>query len=641
MKKTLLIVAAVAMVFGAAFTASAASTVSVTLTSPTVTEAPNACEKGGAVTFSFPAGSVLAAGDWWYMDLPTGATLCKDIDYLIIGDAVAGGTQDHEVWTLTTDPTQVTFLHNTDAIGGGNGTNLTPANDTQGPITTEAVTTGANVAVTGNLAIHVIGQAGSRRVTLYVAGDDPVVNNAHTNPGTLTVQSDTVLKIKILDGSRNNGTGSGATNSRIITDTNKMAFTTNTVAGTAGSGNFRLFGQTTTDAFPGAPNTAKADEYIDPTAAYQVPHVENTLCITTTGATGEPGNLFVSFASLNDKFTFTGDSQIAHTGTGNTITLLSCIPSKQTKNDNLEIGAQNKCTFTYEDHTNYCTSTNYKAAVYLASDTTFGELNDLYDIVVQSKTTGIYFSQMFTLKGLTSSETPCVDAGTAVAIAQSDYSSGTSNKKDGADIAYPTSASCSIASKNMIDKVYTYGGAITGIQNYKYLVFDFGKFYYDKTAVVDGTEVTLQVTLNKYPCGQLFTDSIVIGTFVTTCTTASGSTTLLYPYMIGSKYTGWFAGYVITNSSSTAGTATLTAVDDNGNKATFTTPSIPPMGSYNASFLTASDWTQDASNTANFDMTENYVVKVLCNFGGGGGMAFLGNTNEGYAIGYDAYSSVW
>jgi hypothetical protein len=630
MKKTLLMVAAVALVFGTAFTASASSTVSVTLTSPTITEAQLACEKGGAVTFQFPAGSVLSAGDWWYMDLPTGATLCKNIDYLIVADSTGtvGGGANTWVGADSTLPTAVHFATSTDAIGGGSGGTI--AVGATGPLST--VITGpasAPSAVAGNLAIHVIGASGSRRVTLYIASDD--------GTGSITVGQDTALNIKILDGTQWAGGSNGATNfTRIILDTDQKAFSD--YAGTVSStGKYRYYGQNVGDAIPGGTDDVTTAEYIDPAGSYQVPYVENTLCMSAFGV----GNVFVSFASLNDKFTFTGDSQIAHTGAGNTITLSSCIPSKSTKNDNIEIAAQGECSFEYDAHTNYCSSTSYKARVYLGSDTTFGELNDLYDMVVQSKTKGVYFGAGIGLAGLTSSEVPCTDNGDPITPSHTDYSSGTSNKKDAADIAYPSSASCTVATKNQIDKWYTYGGAISGIQNYKYIVFDLPVFYYDSSEVVDGTEVDLQVTLQKYPCGQIFTDSIAIGTFVTTCTTASGSTTLLYPYVIGTKYAGWFGGYVITNGGSSAGTATLTAVDDNGNKATFTTPSIAPMGSYNASFLTVSDWTQDAGNTANFDMTENFVVKVLCNFSSGGGMAFLGNTNEGYAMGYSAYSTAW
>jgi hypothetical protein len=633
MKKTLLIVAAVALVFGAAFTASAATTVQVTLTSPTITKAVKACEKGGAVTFQFPAGSVLQAGDWWYMDLPEGATLCKDIDYLIISDTFVGGSNNHYVYADSTLPTYVKFLSANDKLGGATGNIIVGA---PGPMSTVAIVGGGhNTTVAGNMAIRVVGQSGSRRVTLYVASDNVSTANPAPANDKITVGADSALNIKILDGSQNKGTAAVGTGTRVITDTNKQAFS-DTAGTVSTTGKYRAYGQTTTDALPAsASDKSKVDEYVG-FAGGQVPFVENTLCVTAHDAVG---NLFVSFASLNDKFTFTGDSQIAHTGTANTISLLTCLPAKETQNDTIKIGGQGECSFEYDAHTSYCST--YDARVYLASDSVFGELNDLYDVTLESKTAGVYFMDTFTLNGLTTTQVPCTDAGTPITLATTDYSSGTSNKKDNADIAFATSAGCTVETKNKIDKLYSYGGSITGVQNYRYLVFGLPTFVYDSSVVKEGTEVDLAVTLNKYPCGQIFTDTVTIGTFVTTCTTTSGSTTLMYPYLIGTKYAGWFAGYVITNGGTTAGTATLTAVDDNGNKATFTTPSISAMGTYNASFMTVADWTQDAGNSANFDMTENFVVKVLCNFDNGGGMAFLGNTNEGYAIGYDAYTTDW
>jgi hypothetical protein len=609
MKKTFLILAAVAMVFGMAMNASAATTVSVTLTSPTITKAAGACEKAGAVTFSFPQGSVLNAGDWWYMDLPEGATLCKPIDYLIVGDGVAGGTADHYVYANSTLPTQIAFK----AAASERLGNI--ALGAAGPVTTIDLSGGAATVTTGNMAIRVIGQVGSRRVTLYVASD--------TGTGSMTVQADSQLNIKILDGVQHKGTGAGVDNTKIITNTGGTTFNNTAEDGTTVlSGNWGAFGQTKTDAFPLAPNKVTVDEFIGATYG-QVPFVENTLCVAAQNAVG---NLFVSFASLNDKFTFTGDSQIAHTGTANNISLASCLPSKESKNDLIEIGGQGKCGFEYDAHTAYCDS--YAAAVYLMSDTLFGELNDLYDIKLTSKTAGVYFKGHASVGGLTSTGVPCTTTPTAIG--------STTLPATG----FATTDSCSVAAANQISTIYSVGGALSGVHNYKYMVLNLPAFVYDSSVIGDGTEVVLGVTLEKYPCGQIFTDDITIGTFVVTCTAApTGATTLLYPYLIGTSYTGWFSGFVVTNGSTTAGTAVLTAVDEDGNKATFTTPSIGGLGVYNASFLTDADWTQDAANSENFTMAKNFVVRVQCAFNNGSGMAFIGNTSEGYAIGYTAASN--
>ena len=120
MKKLIVFFAAVSMVMGFAMTAGAAASVQVTLTSPAVIQASaSSCEKFGSVTFDFPVGSTLKAGDWWYMDLPAGVVFCKPIDYLIVGNGATG----YCTWvgTSTLDPTLVYFNNISNTLGGNMG----------------------------------------------------------------------------------------------------------------------------------------------------------------------------------------------------------------------------------------------------------------------------------------------------------------------------------------------------------------------------------------------------------------------------------------------------------------------------------------------------------------------------------------
>jgi hypothetical protein len=510
---------------------------------------------------------------------------------------------------------------------------------------------GVNTVVAGdNMAIRVVGKKDSRRVTLYVASEG--------GAGTITVGNASALTIKILDGSANDALiPAAAGNSRVVTDTNKLSY--GTVAGGALTGGidivppvdfaantgakFKLFGQHTGDTMPALVLAVTKNEFIGVLGGV-VPHAENTLCVSAEKAVG---NLFVSFASKNDKFTFSGDSQIAHTGSALAITLKSCVPAKSSINDQIKIGEQGKCFFDYETAGGtllpYCPS-HAASNVYLESGTLFGDLGDLYDIVWESKTSGVYFTGVPAIKGLKDTQTVCATppVGATVTPAQTDFCAGTKCSVAGDDVALLTTTPCTIETKNQVNKVMTYGGAITGVHTYKYLVFDFDQFVYDKSVVKSGTEVDIQVTLQKYPCGQIFTGTIAIGTFVTDCTTSStGSDTLLFPYLIGTKYAGWFSAFIITNGSSAAGTATLTAVDENGNTATYTTPSIGALRHFNSSVLKASDWTNATTNTANFDMSSSYALKVLCNFDNGAGVAYEGNLNTGSTIGYTAKGTDW
>ena len=641
MKKLFVVFTAVAMVMAFAMTASAAS-VGVTLTSPTITEAnADVCEKAGAVTFEFPGGTVLKTGDWWYMDLPNGATLCKPIDYMITGFVAPVAN----AWILAdkNDPTNVIFGPAAVGIGAGANLHLDIAHTDYGPFTVEDQdgSTGGNAIVAGNVVIRVIGAENSRRVTLYVATDEDTSGNA----GTITVTDGDVLRLKILDGQahRPDQTGADAGDTMVIMDRDRALFADYADAlsqdSVTATGTLYSFGANATL------DDVDDDEYIEDN---EVPNVENTLCINAYGV----GNVFVSFASKNDFLTFSGDSQIAHVGSALSITLETCTGKTAATNDILE-STQSGCAFDYETAgtstssstvagaNNYC-NTHVETYLYLAADDTFGDLDERYDLEFEILTAGVYFSGRPTaIRAFASAEDLCdsfsadgTDVNPGVGSWKA-YMGSTLNTAGYAD------DSCSVASNKRVNRLVTFGGAITNIHNAVELGFNFADFTYDGSLVTVGTEVDLQVTLHKYPCGEIFHDDITIGTFVAACSsTTASTTTLFFPFLPGSNFVGWWGGYVISNASGAAGTATLTATDVNGNSATYTTESpIPANGQFNASFLEAADWTQSASNTANFDYSESYTVSVTCNFTRGTGMAMLGNGTEG--VGYTAYSTGW
>jgi hypothetical protein len=462
----------------------------------------------------------------------------------------------------------------------------------------------------------------------------------------MTVNPDTRMKIKILDGQPHAGTGSGALNSRIILDVDKETYTTSdptawpNPAGFAqdDDGMFLVFGAADGETVGG--EVVEDDEFIDVTN--QIPHVENTLCVNAEDASG---NLFVSFASKNDFLTFTGDSQIAHTGGGVSFTLKTCT-GKDTSTDYIEIGTQDSCLFDYDDDVGYCTGHDDDASkVYMQAASTFGEIDERFDISIEIVTDGVYFSDPPTMTAYLATGDACENEGvdSGATFGTFDYCAGTTCAGAGGDVDYlaASDASCTIDDENKIDRVFTSGGDITDIQNAGQILFDFKPFHYEAAEVDDQTPVTLEVTLNKYPCGTIGTETITIGTFVEDCP-SSGSTdssSLFFPFLPGSQFVGWWGGYVIANGGTAAGTATLLATDVNGNSASYETAAIPAKGMFNASFLEVSDWTQSASNTANFDGTENYTVFVTCSFNRGAGMCMLGNSTEG--VGYTAETTGW
>ena len=435
MKKLIVFFIAVSMVMGFAMTASAATSVQVTLTSPTITKATaTVCEKFGAVTFDFPAGAQLQAGDWWYMDLPTGATLCKNIDYLIVGNGATG--LDTWVGTSTLDPTLVAFNNVLNAIGGG-----APALDATGPLTFVDVGGGAAPTIAGNLALRVVGTSGSRRITLYLAAD--AGTKAMAAAANITVAADTIMRVKILDGASHVNTAATAGNTSIIIDRDGAKFATIAAAQASTTGDFRRYGEQTLDTVRSPAVTA--NEFIN-VATGVVPFVENTLCGNAYNYGGT--ELYVSFASKNDKFTFSGDAQIAHTGSAASITLASCL-GKTASTDEIKIGTQNACVFNYETAgtagaaNNYCT-THAAGEVYMQSSTTFGELDDRYDIQITSMTNGVYFGAAPQLFGLLASQDACSVAGTAIANTLTDFGVGGVWQSTAGTFTYQTSDSCTV-----------------------------------------------------------------------------------------------------------------------------------------------------------------------------------------------------
>jgi hypothetical protein len=591
MKKLLVILTALAVVFGVTAAAHAAG-VQNTLTSPTIVK--TGCERAGSVTFSFAEGNVINPGDWWYMDLPSTVTICKPLDYVITGGGVnsaSGGVVD------IANATAPTYVNAALLAGGALGIpTIAEGGAAVGPLS--VVDTGGAagnmLAAGGNIVLRVTAAVNARRVFIQAYGD---------NVGaTLTVQSGCAFVIKMLDGALHNDF--------LVLDDEKDL----------------LYGDAT---------TALNDDLLGP-----VPSVQNTLCINAESYTGDL--VFVSFDSLNSEFTFSGDSQIAHVGAAAQIALAHC---KGDITGNIEIGAQNECEFSYEGTNatnNYCTGFDGNYFI-IDSSTTFGEVGDLWTLTVTSDTAGVYFSSnSIVVNGFIPTDTDQCDStqGAAVTAGFTGYTS------TGAATAFPTN-SCSVASGARVVKLaLVTGTTIASIHTFDRLRVDLPSFMYDSSIVANGTEVDVTLTLGKYPCGDIWNGTRTIGTFVTDCP-ASGSatqTTLMYPFLpaLDGSMPGWWGGFTVNNAGTGAGTAVLTFWESDGDTATYTTASIAAgrMWTMAAEDLLAAV-TPGAANAGTFG-DSNVMVTVVCNFARGGGFAFTGNGEEG--TGYTAYvlsGSVW
>ena len=510
MRKFTVAIVALFAIVAFATSSYASNQVQVTLTSPVITK--TGCEKAGAVTFAFDAGSVITVGDYWYMDLPNNVTFCKPIDYVVVNGAGFAGT----VRTKTTDMSFGNFSTAGMPFKAVGTTNV-------GVVTgSDAGATGtpANCAVTsGNIALRVKAANGQRRLYVYAIGASGSANKISVSVGRK-------MSIKVLDGKEWNAV-----------DTNGVTAASNTLILTDNIDGDGIFGET--------PTGSTTRELIDATYTASEPAVENTLCLNATAYTMSD-LVYVSFASLSDKFTFTGDSQIAHTGTANPIALKSC---KGNTSGDILIGGQNACSFTYETiASGYCSSfTGNKILVNTTS--TFGDIDDRFDVVLTSTVSGTYFGGDPALKTYTSSEDQCTAAGTTLGVTWTKYIGSTLYTG-----SYPGST-CATTTANRVDKVRTNGGAFTLNSPIDDLWIDLPTMVYDVTTA--GTLAKVLVSLEKYPCGEMFTGEVTLGSYVSACTsTSSTTTTLRFPFMTAfdGSDAPWWSGFVITNHSAAAGT---------------------------------------------------------------------------------------
>jgi hypothetical protein len=586
MKKLGIIIAALFAVV--AFSTASFADVQVTLTSPTIIK--DGCERAGAVEFSFPAGTTFTAGDWWYMDISTSnVTICEPINYLIgaPGSLNAGAGVDLSLGVEL-------------AVGMVGPTLAAPP--TYGPISYNS-TTAVTVAPGGDsltMGFLVTAVKDSNRVLLEVVG---------TAPGqTYTIPAEHTLKIKVMDGKKWNDITTAATDTLIFTNV------FDNVAGDVDYGEANIAG-TATDLIDLSDNDVDGD--------IEEPAAENTLCINAEDA---PGNIvFTSYASKLDFLTFTGDSQIAHTGSATAITFESC--SKIAVDTRIEAGGQGTCGINYKTGGGYCDNTG-ESVVMQTAGSTFGQSGDKYDIAFHMLTAGVYFGAPTALEGYYASEDACDDnAPNGNFTPAYTLWAGTDDTVTGWG-----DTSCAVDADDRIDSLTTSGGAVLDLWKYNSVDIDFGTLIYDNTIVGNG-EVQIQVVISKYPCGEFLDETITIGTFVEACDTAVTSTTLVFPYFppLDGSAIGWWAGYVITNAGTDTGNISLVYSDADGNTGTYeTTEAVAAGAMFNGTMITAAD----LSDADDYNASANYSIVATCEFGGAVGFAFIGNGNEGtgYAI---------
>jgi len=620
MKKLYSGIAVLFMVFCITSMGMAAQLVTVNSNSEGVTAAAGACEKAGNISFTFDAGTIIRDGDWWTADLPLGVTLCRSINFAVLGanGGVAPGVGGFAVG-------------NTPAGGVGDGLSLDNdlwvIKDLAGLAGTNAM-----VTVTGSaMWFRVSGAAGSSRLTIMAYdSDNATVYNAAANvdgTSTFTVGSDATFQINLFDGQPHDGTGPSGGIWAYNDSDGDLQF------GDSGASDLL---QAASDWDNSYCISVDTDDYAGATVAASI------------SSGGMSGANFLTFSPSNP--------QVAHLISATTISLAMC-KADEFGYINLSGGQGAICGFDYETPAalgGYCADvgtadftgsivTGNKVIIENQSGTFFNAGDD-YRLVLRISGNGAYWgSATPAAVSYVSGDTTACDASAfgiaSVGIAGGAWTVATETAV--AATAPATGVGCGAIAVGERYVSLT-SPTFTGIDDDYRLEINMPQVIFDPAQFTAGDQVVVTVELWRLPCGLIFTDTRTIAEFVNTCPAAAPTTTLYYPYNValdGSQ--GWWFGMTIGNPSTVAGTALITVNEADGDVGTYTTPTIPAGGiTILGATALLNNLTAAAGNTGTLGDSAGHIV-VVCQFGSAGGFGMTGNGSD--STGYTAYgnSATW
>lgn len=618
MKKFIVLPLAVCMVVCFAAVSMAAFQCEVKTTSEAITAADGTCEKLGSMDFAFDEGTILRDGDWWYADLPLGVTICRTIDYAILGVTNnpvpgAGGfvTLNHPF--DDGGSTTLGFYTITDTIAGDG-------------------TSGGITVIGSAIWFRVSAAAGSHRVLIEVFDNDAVVPDyrdplSSDGSSTLAVNPGTLFSIKILDSDFHDGPPVWGFN-----DTDSP-----------------IDGQYGDDG--AADVLGVSNDWDNTLCAEAFGHSLSTVNVSINSG-GVSGPNFINFNPSNP--------EVAHMISAAAISLEMC-KSDEYGYVSLQAGQTSTCLFDYESPAvildGYCNdvgAADFTGSVVTGNKIliqnnsgTFFDAGDTYKIVLQISGNGAYWG----------GDTPAVEeyypgntnqcvahiaAGDEINMIGGGW--GITTETAVVAGAPATGAGCSaIAEASRWIKLES--PRFTGIDDCYLIEVNMPVIVYDSAKFNDGDQVKVTVELWRLPCGTILSAERVVAEFVDTCPLAAAVTTLLFPYsthLDGSD--GWWFGMSFCNpdlANAVAGTALITVYEDDGDIGTYTTPDVAVGGMVTlggADLL--SNLTPDPANTGTLGDVRCHII-VDCNFGAAGGFGMMGNGSD--STGYVPYgnSGIW
>lgn len=329
------------------------------------------------------------------------------------------------------------------------------------------------------------------------------------------------------------------------------------------------------------------DDNADDTYDVEAPLADNTLCINVSQYQGQTVNM--SFDSKDDKFTFNpSNPEVAHIFTPLTIAFDPC---KRTVGRIImgartgQQGNEDCVAFDNETAAGYCVNSahggNY---VVIHSSAPFDSAQYQLELEIlvngQPGDNGVYFTNQDLLSESVTSKTLACDgvfAETTHAFATNSYYLSTGAA---AVPVIPNAAECDVADAARAVRLVTATTDLGIGLNDTYIALDLPAFNYDLDEITANDVVTVRVSINKVPCGTIFSDVWEIGTF--NCQVPGISTSMYFPYFTNMADGDIFwDGFVVTNISGNDGTFTITVYEKDGDVGVLPAAiAVPARGQY-------------------------------------------------------------
>jgi hypothetical protein len=620
MKKVIVIsvVMLVALCFGTV--AMAANQVVVQANSEGITMEEGACEKFGSLKFVFDAGTVLTDQDWWRLDLPVGVTLCRSIDFAILGNAgnpVPGGGGGLPVAVIAVP----------------DGATVAAGFITIKDLGTDGLPGGITVAGTSPLWFRVSGVAGSSRVRIEVYDEDAA---DYTNPlcadgsTTMTVAADTEFELKILDSLTHNSnddpTGPWGYND---SDADNQ------------------FGEQGLVDELGTTGGAGGNDYDNTYCASAFGYSQQTVNVSINSGGSAPN--FLNFIPTNP--------QVANLVSATLIELSMC-KADEFGYVTLEGGQNAVCVFDYDTghpFAGYCLdvgTANFTGStvggnkiIIRNTSGTFFDPADNYRIVLRTPGNGAYWAATgpANINGFyPGNGTQC----NAIAAPNEAYAVTWTAATETATAftTYATGIGCgAVAAGSAV--VSQTSSIFTGIDDTDMLTVNLPAIVFDPAQFSSGDQVAVTVELWRLPCGMVFSGNRTVAQFVDTCPTAAPGSVLLYPYATPLNDPDWWFGMslcnpVVPNMTAVAGSYTITLYEDDGDSFQYdSTEDLAPgdMVTFSGQDLLGLTWTTLTSDGGGIAGDARCHFVVNCMFGPAGGFGMQGNGVD--STGYVPYGS--